>query len=81
MSADASPIRVLAVDDHQLIRAGMATLLLPESDMLPVGKVYNGREASAKLRRSTPDITLMDLQLPVTGAFDEALAIRDESRS
>jgi DNA-binding NarL/FixJ family response regulator len=46
MSSDA-PIRVLLVDDHQLIRAGVATLLLPESDMKLVGAAANGREATS----------------------------------
>ena len=45
MSTDPSPIRVLAVDDHQLIRVGIATLLLPEPDMKLVAEASNGREA------------------------------------
>ena len=49
MSRDPSPNRVVAVDDHQLLRAGIATLLLPESDMQLVGKASNGREAIAEL--------------------------------
>jgi YesN/AraC family two-component response regulator len=50
MSSDSSPIRVLVVDDHQLIRVGIATLLLPESDMKMVGEASNGREAISKFR-------------------------------
>jgi YesN/AraC family two-component response regulator len=50
MSSDSSPIRVLVVDDHQLIRVGIATLLLPESDMTVVGEASNGREAISKFR-------------------------------
>jgi DNA-binding NarL/FixJ family response regulator len=72
------PIRVLAVDDHQLIRVGIATLLLPESDMELVGEAHNGREAIAKFRECRPDVTLMDLQMPEMNGFDAMIAIRDE---
>jgi len=78
MSSDPSPIRVLAVDDHQLIRVGIATLLLPESDMKLVGEATNGREAIAKFRECRPDVTLMDLQMPEMNGFDAIIAIRDE---
>jgi DNA-binding NarL/FixJ family response regulator len=78
MSPDSSPIRVLVVDDHQLIRLGIATLLLPESDMQLVGEASNGQEAISKFRESGPDITLMDLQMPEMSGFDAILAIRDE---
>jgi DNA-binding NarL/FixJ family response regulator len=78
MSSDASPIRVLAVDDHQLIRTGIATLLLPESDMELVGEASNGREAITKFRECRPDVTLMDLQMPEMSGFDAILAIRGE---
>jgi len=78
MSRDAPLIRVLAVDDHQLIRAGIATLLLTESDIQLVGEAANGREAIAKFRECQPDVTLMDLQMPVTDGFDAILAIRGE---
>ncbi len=78
MSGDSIPIRVLAVDDHQLIRAGIATLLLPESDMQLVGEAINGREAIAKFRECLPDVTLMDLQMPETDGFDAIMAIRNE---
>jgi len=78
MSRDPSPIRVLTVDDHQLIRTGIATLLLTESDIQLVGEAANGREAIAKFRECLPDVTLMDLQMPVTDGFDAILAIRGE---
>jgi len=78
MSNDSSPIRVLVVDDHQLIRLGIATLLLPEPDMTLVGEASNGQEAVAKFRECDPDITLMDLQMPEMSGFDAILAIRDE---
>jgi len=78
MSSDASAIRVLAVDDHQLIRVGMATLLDPESDLKLVGEASNGREAIVKFRECRPDVTLMDLQMPEMSGFDAILAIRNE---
>ncbi len=78
MSSDPSPIRVLTVDDHQLIRVGIATLLLPESDMKLVGEASNGREAIAKFRECRPDVTLMDLYMPEMNGFDAIQAIREE---
>jgi len=78
VSTDPSPIRVLAVDDHQLIRVGIATLLLPEPDMKLVAEASNGREAVVKFRECRPDVTLMDLQMPEMNGFDAIIAIRDE---
>lgn len=78
MSGDASPIRILAVDDHQLIRVGIATLLLPESDMKLVGEASNGVEAIARFRECRPDITLMDLQMPEMNGFEAIITIRHE---
>ena len=78
MSCDPSPIRVLVVDDHQLIRVGITTLLLPESDMKLVAEACNGREAVVKFREHRPDVTLMDLQMPEMNGFDAIMAIRDE---
>ncbi|HTB15295.1 MAG TPA: response regulator transcription factor [Bryobacteraceae bacterium] len=66
------------MDDHQLIRVGIATLLIPESDMKLVGEASNGREAIAKYRECRPDVTLMDLQMPEMSGFDAIVAIRDE---
>src|SRR5712671_7874078 len=78
MSIDPSPIRILTVDDHPLIRVGIATLVAPESDMKLVGEACNGREAIAKFRECRPDVTLMDLQMPDMSGFDAIIAIRDE---
>ena len=64
MSIDPASIRILAVDDHPLIRVGIATLVAPESDMKLVGEASNGREGIAKFRECHPDVTLMDLQMP-----------------
>jgi DNA-binding NarL/FixJ family response regulator len=78
MSIDPSPIRILTVDDHPLIRVGIATLIAPESDMKVVGEASNGREGIAKFRECFPDVTLMDLQMPDMNGIDVMMAIRDE---
>jgi DNA-binding NarL/FixJ family response regulator len=78
MSVDPSPIRILTVDDHPLIRVGIATLIAPESDMKVVGEASNGREGIAKFRECFPDVTLMDLQMPDMNGIDVMIAIRDE---
>lgn len=78
MRTDSSPIRVLVVDDHQLIRAGISALLFPESDMTVVGEASDGREAFAKYQGCRPDVTLMDLQMPEMNGFDAMVAIRGE---
>jgi DNA-binding NarL/FixJ family response regulator len=78
MNSDPSPIRILAVDDHLLIRVGIATLVGPEADMKLVGEASNGCEAIAKFRECHPDVTLMDLQMPDMNGIDAMIAIRDE---
>ena len=60
-------IRILAVDDHQLLREGIAALLGSQADMELVGEAANGREAIEEFRKHRPDITLMDLQMPEMG--------------
>ena len=78
MSIEPCPIRILAVDDHLLIRVGIATLVGPEADMKLVGEASTGREAIAKFRECHPDVTLMDLQMPDMNGIDAMIAIRDE---
>ncbi len=78
MSIDPAPICILAVDDHPLIRVGIATLVAPESDMKLVGEASNGREGIAKFRECRPDVTLMDLQMPDMSGIDAMISIRDE---
>ena len=78
MSIDPSPIRILTVDDHPLIRVGIATLVASESDMKVVGEASNGREGIAKFRECLPDVTLMDLQMPDMNGIDVMISIRDE---
>ena len=71
-------IRILAVDDHPLIRQGIAGLLEVHSDMSLVAEAANGREALEQFRAHRPDITLMDLQMPEMSGLDAMNAIRNE---
>jgi len=71
-------IRVLTVDDHALIREGVAALIANQKDMSLVGEASNGREAIEQFRSHRPDITLMDLQMPEMNGIDALIAIRSE---
>lgn len=78
MRMEATPIRILAVDDHPLMREGIAALVKSEADMKLVGEAANGREALDQYRSHQPDITLMDLQMPAMGGIETIIAIRKE---
>jgi DNA-binding NarL/FixJ family response regulator len=80
VSPSSSPtrIRILAVDDHPLLRGGVAALIADQSDMTLAGEASNGRDAIEEFRRLKPDITLMDVQLPGMDGIDAILAIRAE---
>ena len=71
-------IRILAVDDHPVLREGIVAILAGESDMAVVAEASDGREAIEQFRTHRPDITLMDLQMPVMSGSDAILAIRRE---
>lgn len=74
-------IGVLAVDDHPLIREGIAALVSKETDMRLVGEAANGREAVEQFRLLNPDVVLMDLQMPEMDGIDALIAIREKSPS
>jgi len=71
-------IRILAVDDHALVRQGIAVLVGTQPDMTMVAEASNGREAIQQFRTYHPDITLMDLQMPEMNGLDAIIAIRGE---
>jgi len=68
--------RILLVDDHPIVRQGVAGLLAAESDMALVAEAANGREAIQQFRVHRPDITLMDLQMPEMGGLEATGIIR-----
>jgi len=72
------PIRILTVDDHPLLREGIAAVLESQPDMTLVGQACNGREAIECFRRLRPDITLMDLRMPDISGIEAITTIRAE---
>src|SRR5262245_10630347 len=77
MTSD-NPIRILTIDDHPLIREGIAAVLDGETDMVVVAEAGNGSEAIEQFRAHRPDITLMDLQMPLMNGIDAIAAIRQD---
>jgi DNA-binding NarL/FixJ family response regulator len=71
-------IRVFAVDDHALLREGIAALVNGESDMKLIAEASNGQEAIEKFRLHRPDVTLMDLQMPALNGIEATIGIRSE---
>lgn len=71
-------IRVLVVDDHPVLRDGVAAALQNQADMERVGEARNGEEAVERFRALRPDVTLMDLQMPGMNGVDAITAIRAE---
>lgn len=78
MTGSLPRIQVLCVDDHLIVRQGIATLLSVEPDMALVAEAANGREAIQQFRAHRPDVTLMDLQMPGMSGVDAISAIRAE---
>jgi DNA-binding NarL/FixJ family response regulator len=77
-TAESRLIRILAVDDHALLREGISGLVAGQSDMKLVGEATNGREAIQQFRKHRPDVTLMDMQMPEMNGIDAIIAIRNE---
>lgn len=78
MSSVPNRIRILAVDDHALLRDGIAALVNAECDMKLVAEASNGQEAIEQFRLHRPDVTIMDLQMPGLNGIDAVIGIRTE---
>jgi len=75
---DQARIRVFSVDDHPLLREGIAAIVNNQPDMVMVAQASNGREGIQQYREHRPDVTLMDLRLPDISGIDAMIAIRGE---
>jgi DNA-binding NarL/FixJ family response regulator len=78
MSSAPKLIRILTVDDHPLLRKGIAALVNAEPDMKLVGEASNGQEAIESFRLHRPDVTLMDIQMPSFNGIEATSAIQSE---
>jgi DNA-binding NarL/FixJ family response regulator len=76
--ADNRRIRVLSVDDHPLLREGLATIIRAQADMELVGQACDAQDGIREYRRTQPDIMLLDVRLPDMNGIDALIAIRAE---
>lgn len=76
--SESGPIRVFSVDDHPLLREGIAALVNNQSDMTLIAEASTGAEAIQVFKQNVPDVTLMDLRLPDMSGIDVLIAIRTE---
>lgn len=78
MSAGPNPIRIMTVDDHPLLRQGIAALIKTQPDLALVAEACDGEEAVAQFRLHRPDVTLMDIQMPKVNGTEAISRIRSE---
>ena len=78
MTTGTARIRIVAVDDHPIVREGIAGLIALQPDMVLVGEASDGREAIQQFRTHRPDVMVMDLQMPEMNGLDALIAIRNE---
>ena len=78
MNGGSSPIRILAADDHPVVRQGIARLVGVQPDMTVVAEAATGREAILQFRAHRPDVTLMDIQMPEIDGLDALITILTE---
>jgi DNA-binding NarL/FixJ family response regulator len=78
MSISTAPIRILAVDDHPILREGIRALIVNHPDLSLVAEASNGRDAIQQYRTHRPNVTLMDLQMPEMSGIEAITAIRSE---
>src|SRR3954451_18919434 len=76
-----SPIRILIADDHYIVRMGLTAMVNTEPDMEIVAEASDGAQAIALFTRFNPDITLLDLRMPLINGTDVALAIRKQNKT
>ncbi len=76
-----SPIRILIADDHFVVRMGLSAVVNAEPDMEIVGEASDGKEALALFTRLNPDITLLDVRMPVLGGIEVAAAIGKQNKT
>lgn len=76
-SQQPSPIKILLVDDHAVVRDGIRARLERSSDFEVVGEAVNGRDALQKVDELMPDVVLMDISMPVMNGMDAARQLRD----